>query len=234
MEHLFFAPVIATPVDFQLVIEMNERLTGAPSISRLFVRYMYMWNPPVEAVPAVACQGCIHGTGWYFLQCQSGSVVFQADPLLESQRCVPQGSISSSLTMSLQFSSQDKYTFNWGFFLNPEILNLNEMHHYFLSVSRKWYCVLGLYTPVIVLLKCCQCWTDSALLASCWEIWKQRFFLCCGIKLTSSLAQDLLTEEILNGGPELAVLAASSRLVMNVTVSLVSATSKNIYTCGHI
>lgn len=40
MEHLFFAPVIATPVDFQLVIEMNERLTGAPFISRLFVRYM--------------------------------------------------------------------------------------------------------------------------------------------------------------------------------------------------
>lgn len=34
----------------------------------------------MEAMAAVACQGYIHDTGWYFLQCQSGSVVFQADP----------------------------------------------------------------------------------------------------------------------------------------------------------
>lgn len=80
------------------------------------------------------------------LQCQSGSVVFQADPLLESQRWVPQGTISGSLTMSSQSSSQDKYRFNSVFFLNPETLNLNSLNILF-SISEKIYRVLCFYTP---------------------------------------------------------------------------------------
>lgn len=67
----------------------------------------------VGAMSAEAFQGWIHDTRWYFLQCQSGSMVFQADPLPESQRWVPQGAISCSLALSSQSSSQDKYRFNW-------------------------------------------------------------------------------------------------------------------------
>lgn len=80
---------------------MNKGLAGASTSGR-----------KDGAMSVEAGQDWIHDTRWYFLQCQSGSGVFQADPLPESQRWVPQGTISGSLTMSSQFSSQDKYRFN--------------------------------------------------------------------------------------------------------------------------
>lgn len=140
---------------------MDKGLAGASTSRR-----------EVGAMSAEACQGWIHDTRCYFLQCQSGSVVFQAEPLAESQRFVPQGAISSSLTMPSQLSSQDKYRLNSCSknSRNSKLKGLNSRLYvqfcYILLFTLKWF------SPVSFLLKHLK--ADWSLLCDCVnQLWHQ-------------------------------------------------------------